>query len=208
MSLGSVYFKADYHYRADFVNRCIAIIRYSKDERRVRAYKNLVFKMMKDIVNKNICNQLNLLQNTEMKDMPDKDELIADCYIIFDKCLEKYVIKKGYNFYFYFNKSLSRNFYRDYQKEFQRSNNHVEVSEALESVNKGFHDYREPDTTELLMTQLGFNELEIRICRSRMAGQKTSEFLEENPEITNGQYSRCLKRIKEVLQHSKEEGEI
>lgn len=208
MGLESMYFKADYHYRAKFVNKCISIIRYSKDERRVRAYKNLVFKMMKDIVKKNICNYLNLLQNTEMKDMPDKDELIADCYIIFDKCLEKYVIKKNYNFYFYFNKSLSRNFYRDYQKEFQRSNNHVEVSEALESVNKGFHDYREPDTTELLMEHLGLDELEKRICRSRMLGQKTSEFLKENPEVTNGQYSRCLKRIKEVLQTSEEEGEI
>jgi hypothetical protein len=41
-----------------------------------------------------------------------------------------------------------------------------------------------------------------------MAGQKTSEFLKENPEVTNGQYSRYLKRIKEVLQTSKEEGEI
>lgn len=208
MGLESMYFKADYHYKAKLVNKWIAIIRYSPNEKRVKAYKNLVFKMMKDIVKKNIANYLNLLNNTEVKDMPDRDELVADCYIIFDKCLEKYIIKGNYNFYFYFNKSLSRNFYRDYQKELQRSNSRVEVSEALESVNKGFHDYREPDTTELLMTQLGFNELEIRICRSRMAGQKTSEFLEENPEITNGQYSRCLKRIKEVLQHSKEEGEI
>lgn len=208
MSLESMYFKADYHYKAKFVNKCIAIIRFSKNEKRVQAYKNLVFKMMKDIVKKNIANYLNLLTNTEMKDMPDRDELVADCYIIFNKCLEKYVLNKTYNFYFYFNKSLSRNFYRDYQKELQRSNNHVEVSEALATVNKGFHDYRKPDNTELIMSQLGFDELEKRICRSRMLGQKTSEFLKENPDVTNGQYSRCLKKIKEVLQQSQEREEI
>lgn len=208
MSLESVYFKKDYHYKARFVNRCIAIIRFSKNERRVQAYKNLVFKMMKDIVKKNICNYLNLLQNTERKDMlPERDELIADCYLIFDKCLDKYIINKKYNFYFYFNKSLSRNFFRDYQKELQR-NKKVEITEALTTVHQGFHDRSEPDTTELLMSQLGFDELKQRICRSRMLGQKTSEFLEENPDITNGQYSRCLKRVKEVLLKSKEKGEI
>lgn len=208
MSLESMYFRADYHYRAKFVNKCIAIIRYSNNEKRVKAYKNLVFKMMKDIVKKNIANYLNLLQNTEAKDMPDRDELVAECYIIFDKCLEKYVIKGEYNFYFYFNKSLSRNFYRDYQKELQRSNGNVEISESLEAVNKGFHDYREPDTTEMLMTHLGLDELEKKICRSRMLGQKTSEFLKENPDITNVQYSRCLKKIKEILIEAKEKREM
>ena len=208
MSLESVYFKKDYHYRAKFVNKCIAIIRFSKDEKRSKAFKNLVFKMMKDIVKKNICNYLNLLQNTYRKDtLPDIDELIADCYIIFDKCLEKYIIGKNYNFYFYFNKSLSRNFFRDYQKELQRSNR-VEITEVLETVNHGFHDNREPDTTELLMEQMYFDEVERRICRSRMLGQKTSEFLEENPDVSSGQYSKCLKHIKEILTIQKEKGEI
>lgn len=164
--------------------------------------------MMKDIVKKNIANYLNLLSSIDMKDtLPSRDELIADCYIIFDKCVEKYKLGKGYNFYFYFNKSLSRNFFRDYQKELQRSNS-VEITEALATVNSGFHDYRQLDTTELLMTHLGLTELEMRICRSRMLGQKTSEFLSENEDVTNAQYSKCLKRIKEVLIEFQEEGEI
>lgn len=208
MSLESVYFKRDYHYKAKFVNKYIAIIRFTKSEKRRKAYYNLVFKMMKDIVKKNIANYLNLLSSIDMKDtLPSRDELIADCYIIFDKCVEKYKLGKGYNFYFYFNKSLSRNFFRDYQKELQRSNS-VEITEALATVNSGFHDYRQLDTTELLMTHLGLTELEMRICRSRMLGQKTSEFLSENEDVTNAQYSKCLKRIKEVLIEFQEEGEI
>lgn len=208
MTLESVYFKKDYHYKAKFVNKCIAIIRFTKSEKRKKAYKNLVFKMMKDIVKKNIANYLNLLSGIGIRDMlPTRDELIANCYIIFDKCLEKYKLGRGYNFYFYYNKSLSRNFFRDYQKALQMSNN-VEITEALSIVNRSFHDNSSLHTTELLMIQLGFNELEMRICRSRMLGQKTSEFLEKNLDITSGQYSRGLKRIKEVLITFKEKGEI
>ena len=81
MSLESVYFKRDYHYKAKFVNKCIAIIRFTKSEKRRRAYHNLVFKMMKDIVKKNIANYLNLLSSINMKDtLPSRDELIADCW--------------------------------------------------------------------------------------------------------------------------------
>jgi hypothetical protein len=208
MSLESVYFKRDYQYKAKFVNKCIAIIRFTKSEKRRKAYRNLVFKMMKDIVKKNIANYLNLLSSIDMKDtLPTRDELIADCYIIFDKCVEKFILGKDYNFYFYFNKSLSRNFFRDYQKELQH-NNSVEITEALATVNSGFHDYHQLDTTELLMEHLGLNELEIRICRSRMLGQKTSEFLSENEDVTNAQYSKRLKRIKEVLIEFQENGEI
>jgi hypothetical protein len=208
MSLESVYFKKDYHYKAKFVNKCIAIIRFSKDEKRVNAYKNLVFKMMKDIVKKNISNYLKLLKNTYRKEtLPERDELVADCYIIFDNCLNKYIINKKYNFYFYFNKSLSRNFFRKYQKEMQR-NNGVEITEALVAVNCEFHDNSKPDTTELLMIHLGLVELEIRICRSRMLGQKMSEFLEENIDVTNNQYLKSLKKIKKVLITFQENKEI
>lgn len=206
MSLESVYFKKDYHYRASFVNKCIAIIRFTKSEKRRKAYYNLVFKMMKDIVKKNIANYLNLISSVTKDTLPTHDELIADCYIIFDKCVEKYKIGKGYNFYFYYNKSLSRNFFRDYQKAIH--NNTVRISDALSTVNPGLHDNKNLDGTELLMLHLGLDELEIRICKSRLLGQKTSEFLSENDDITQAQYSKSLKRIKEVLTLFKNRGEI
>lgn len=199
MSLESTYFKKSYRYRSKMVNKWIAIVRYSQDNKRVSSYKNLIFKMMKDVVKKNIANYLNLLRNTDVKYIPCRDELVADCYIVFDKCIEKYVLNSTWNFYFYFNKSLSRNFFRCYQKELKRSNTNVEISEALESVNKSFHVSSNPDSTELLMENLRFNEIEKRICRSKMSGQKISEFLKENKDITNSMYCSAMKRIKEIL---------
>lgn len=82
------------------------------------------------------------------------------------------------------------------------------MTEALMTVNSGFHDNKQPDTSELLLSNLGLSDLEKMICRSRMLGQKTSEFLKENADITNSQYSKSLKKIKEVLIMFQEKGEL
>lgn len=198
-NLENTYFKKNYRYRVKFVNKCLKIIRCSEKESRINAYKNLLFKMMKDIVKKNIANYLNLLRNAEVKDVPARDELVSECYIIFDKCVSGFTINKNHNFYFYFNKSLSRNFYRSYQKEVFRKNNSVEVTDVLEIVNSGFHDYREPDTMDLLMSTLQFNEIDKRICRSKLSGQNLSDFFKNNPDIRKTDYYESLKKIKAIL---------
>lgn len=69
MSLENFYFKKDYPYRVEFINRCIEIIRFSEDEKRCAAYKNLVFRMMNKIVKKNIENYLNLTRAVYNKNL-------------------------------------------------------------------------------------------------------------------------------------------
>lgn len=208
MSLESTYFKVDFFYNALLVEKYVKIIQTSKSPKRVRAFKNLVFMMMKDIVKKNIANYLNLLRNSEVEDLPERDELVADCYLIFDKCVYKFILGRGYNFYFYFNKSLSRNFFRDYQRETQHNNSTTEITDVMTIVNSSFHSSEERESVDLLMDQLGFTDLEKRVCKSRIAGQKTSEFLKSNPDITNSQYSRTLKVVKEKLNIAKENKDI
>lgn len=210
MDLESSYFKEDFAYDADLAHKCVCVVRYSKQEKKVSAFKDLLFKMMKDIVKKNIFNYLNLLSSVRGRnELPDRGELVAECYIIFDKCLDKFKItpERRFDFYFYYNKSLSRNFYRDYKKAIKNSRK-VEMTDAVETVCKGFHEYSHPDTSEMLMENLKLSDLEKKICRSRLIGQKTSEFLAENEGVTNGQYSRSLKRMKELILKHKEKGTI
>ena len=92
MNLEAKYFKCDFYYDNARVERFIEIIKSPQSSaRRQKAFKNVVFKMMKDVVKKNIRNYLNLLTNgTSIEEIPTTDELIADCYIVFDKCLEKF----------------------------------------------------------------------------------------------------------------------
>ena len=214
MGLESKYFKHDFYYDNARVERFIEIIKSpDSSPRRVSAFKSVVFKMMKDVVKKNIRNYLNLLNNgtsIDKEEIPTTDELVADCYLIFDKCLTKYKLGCGYNFYFYFNKSMSRCFYRAWMKEMNRDNSSVEIGEALETVNERFHTSKDyaSNSMSLLLGTFDFNELELRVINSRLAGQKTSEFLQANDDITHNQYSKILKGIKERIQSFKDIGEI
>lgn len=214
MGLESKYFKHDFYYDNARVERFIEIIKNpDSPPRRVSAFKSVIFKMMKDVVKKNIRNYLNLLNNgtsIDREEIPTTDELIADCYLIFDKCLTKYKLGCGYNFYFYFNKSMSRCFYRAWTKEMNRDNSSVEIGEALETVNERFHTSKDyaSNSMSLLLSTFDFNELELRVINSRLAGQKTSEFLQANTDITHNRYSKILKGIKERIQSFKDIGEI
>lgn len=209
MNLENYFFKKDYPYRVQFINKCIEIIRFSDDEKRCAAYKNLVFRMMKKIVKKNIENYLNLLQSVFNKELiPSNNELIADCYLIFNKCVERYVIDPKNNFYFYYNKSLSRNFYREYQ-HLAKTNKNIEMTDIVIANNEKLHEKTtELEITESMMKNLGMNDLEIRICVSKMEGQKSSAFLQKNKDITDSQYNKSLKHIKEILIFFHKRGEI
>lgn len=209
MTLENLYFRKDLYYDAEQVERYIGIIQASTSSKRVRAYKNLVFMMMKDIVKKNISNFLNLLRGIDSPDIPERGDLVTNCYITFDKCLEKYIVGRGYNFYFYFNKSLSRNFFREYQREMQRMNISAEVTEAtMPYVSKEMKVGAVHSSVDFVMDNLQFTPLEKKICHSKMSGQRASDFLKMNPEVTNSQYSRALKSVKNKLLLAKENNEI
>ena len=190
-------FSQTFKYRIGFVNRCIVIIRYCRDERRVSAYRNLLFRMMGALVTKNVTNYLNLLNGANVVDIPTRDEVIADCYVMFNRCLEKFVILKGANFYFYFNKSMSRNFYTLYKKSLK--DRHGGISEALNSTHPNLRTSSLADDTDITFTTCGFNELEVRISRSRLSGQRKVEFLANNPDVTPTMYGRALVHIKQLL---------
>lgn len=205
MNLEDNLFKNDYHYRSGLINRCIAIIQTSDDVRRVQALKMFVFKAMKDVVRKNITNYLNLLNGMEHPplEMPVRDALVADCYTIYDKCVSNYNLQydsdKSSNFYFFFNKSLARCFYKEYRRAY--THNHLGITDAILNANQSLrHDAEE--SVDTLVSLLGFSDREVLIINSRLSGQRTVDFLDENPDISETEYSRCLKSIKNVLRQA------
>lgn len=169
----------------------------NRSERTINGYKTFIFKAMKDIVNKNIQNYLNILNNSPCRDIPEYDEVLSECYIVFDKCLENYKVKRYNNFYFYLNKALSRNFYRCYQRELNFPN--IELSYEIEVSHPRLASHSSVDTTELLLHNLKLTEIEMTVCRSRLRGEKGTEFLRKNKEINQKQYNDALKHIKVVL---------
>lgn len=190
--------KRDYRYNRVRINSIIMRIRYGRRKpRTVQGYKTYIFKAMKDIVEKNIQNYLNLLNGSPCRDIPEYDEILSECYIVFDKCLEKYKVSKYNDFYYYFNKALSRNFYRCYHREINFPQ--TELTDEIAAVHPTLADYKNVDTTELLLHNLRLSEFEKIVCRSKLRGEKGTEFLRKNKNITQKQYNEALNKIKEVL---------
>ena len=208
MNLESLYFRKDFYYNAPLVEKSIKIIQSSDSPRRQQAFKVLVFKMMKDIVKKNIANYLNLLHNIKFPEIPERDELVADCWVVFDKCVNKFIVDRGYNFYFYFNKSLSRNFFREYYKKQKLNAANVDITEVMMIVNKSFHVRESLGSVELLLDNLQFTELERSITISKVNGQRVADFLKIHTGVTSTQYTRALRGVREKLAEAKKNKEL
>lgn len=105
---------------------------------------------------------------------------------------------------------MSRCFYRSWTKEMSRDNSHVEIGEALETVNEKFHTSADSasNSMNLFLSSFNFSALELRVIKSRLSGQKTNEFLKGNLDVTHNQYSVALKSIKSKIQNFKDLGEI
>jgi len=199
-------FRRDFIYRQKFINTCIMRIKYGhRSERTIRGYKMYIFKMMHDIIKKNICNYINLLMNgTNLTEIPKHDDVLTDVYIMFDKCLDKYKVSKGRKFYYYFNKSLSRNFYREYQRIQKRT--YSETENVEEAVHPNLRYNEDNYTVGVLMDNLGFTDTEKRIVESRLKGQYITEFLKENTDVTQIQYANAMKRMKDLILRAKKGG--
>ena len=87
-------------------------------------------------------------------------------------------------------------------------NTSAEVTEALSYVSKEMRVDAVYSGVDFLIENLQFTPLEKKICHSKMSGQRASDFLKMNPEVTNSQYSRALKSVKNKLLLVKENNEI
>jgi len=201
-------FRLNFYYDQERVERYIDVIQTTDNPLRKKGYKDLVFKMMKDIVLKNVGNYINLMNGSNL-DIPERGEIIADCYIIYDKCLEKYKTNQGFNFYFYFNKSLTRNLYTMCKElEIERNTNKVSYVEDVTIYSSRVKIDGLDSGTDLLIRTLGLTEIEQRVCRSKILGMNSADFLSENEDVTKTEYHKSLRRIKEVLSKLKERGEL
>lgn len=191
----------EYKYKRKFINACILRIRFGRrSEKTVRGYKTYIFKAMKGIVEKNIYNYMSLLNGSPCREVPKYDEILAECYIIFDNCLAKFKITKTHNFYFYFNKALSRNFYRKYDKEVNFPN--TELTEEITVVHPKLSYSPHLDTEEVLFRNLGLTKFEMRVCRSRLKGERSTEFIKRYKKVNKKRYNDALAHIRLLIRNA------
>lgn len=181
------------------VIRCVIICKKSTNLKAVEKGKLDLFKMMHKIIVKNIDNFFYLTRNHTKEIFHTKDDLISECFIVLQKCLKNFDRKRNKDFFWYFNKSLTRAMLRIVDKNY---NKHLMVDSVpqnhedfmfISSDNDGI------DFTDFYLEKLNFTVDEKRVVNSKLMKEKVSDFLEQNGDITWNKYFKCLGSIKEKL---------
>jgi len=181
------------------VIRCLIICKKSTNLGAVEKGKLTLFRMMSKIIVKNIDNFFYLTRNHNKEIFHTKDDLISECFIVLHGCLRNFDRKRNKDFFWYFNKSLTRAMLRIVDRNY---NKHLMVDRVqqnhedfvfISSNNNGI------DFIDFYLEKLNFTDDEKRVVNSKLMKEKVSDFLEQNIDITWNKYFKCLGDIKEKL---------
>lgn len=163
--------------------------------RKIERLKLDIFRMSKNIVVKNINNYLKYTRNSIVCDICNgRLEMESEAYITFSNCIEKFNTK--YDFYWYFNKALTRNFYRMFERQVQAYEKEIDYRQQ--------NAYRRAIAAnqvelEVDIYNFGFNEEDEIVLQSKLNGETKEMFTKNNPDFQISKYYNCLKKVKKVL---------
>ena len=185
-------------------NVLIIKIKKSTKEQNTLKLKKELFLMMNRIIIKNIHNYLKLSNNSPVtEECNNYFEMQSEAYIIMDKCLENFEVNIKNDFYFYFNKSLSRNFYRMFSQTIREKKRSGMVMEFISLFSSNPTNDIDSDV-EFLIDQLGFDSREKTILLSKMYNITKTKFLAKNKKFSKEDYDTVLSSVKEKLNKIKQ----
>jgi hypothetical protein len=181
--------------------------KYKSNEKRLNELRLELFAMMSKIVVKNINNYLKLCYNSPVKDESFVSyEMQSEAFLILIKCIEKFKFNKGFCFYFYYNKSLSRSFYKIFSQTIRDKENMGLVSDIIQVRSR--KSTNEHYSVEFVISQFKLDEDELRILDSKLLGQSKIDFLQANKDFNMTKYHKCNQKVKLIIQKFLENGEL
>lgn len=202
----SIFTEKNSCYNKNKANALVIKIRGTKDVGKMNKYRMELFKMMSKIVVKNINNYLKLTLHSPVKDdSNNQDEMQSEAFIVLDNCVKNYKMKADTDFYFYFNSSLNRNFYRMFSELLRKNDRLQVISDYIKVFSGDAKNYAEEDVA-FLVDQLGLTEMESRVLFSKVIQQSKQDFLKSNKKMDSQKYQICIANIKIVLTKFKDHG--
>jgi hypothetical protein len=191
----------------EIINK-IKVIRFLSENKprskKIDKMKLEIFFTMKNLVIKNINNYSKYTQNSKISELAyNSIEMENEAFIILDNCIRHFKYK--YDFYFYFNKSLSRNFYRMFSKDLRQNDKDIVYKTDLFHRKKDEFLYC---NIEIDIFNLGFDELDMIVLKSKMNDETKDVFMKNNPNFQMSKYYTCMKKIKKILTTLKENDEL
>lgn len=188
------------------VVRCLTIIKKSTNKRAVDSAKLRLLDQLNQIITKNIDNFFNIIKkNTDKEPIHTKDDMVGECYIVLQNCINLFEIKKGKYFFWYYNKALTRAFIRVIEKSYYKHRFLDQVDEKFEDTVFTVMANQEQDLAEYYLSSYGLTKVEKRVAKALINGEKLRDFLKINKDISWNKYYIILATIKKKLEPLKEE---
>lgn len=204
-------FCREYKHSPRIVNVMIRAIKrgvYNEaSEARIRC---LIFRMMKVVIMKNCNNYLRLMKNTTRRELtPEMSELITDCFDVMYTCIKNYNACGQFDFYFYFNKALSRYFFKRYQTCLATQERAVEIGDVMMAVDRKFIDSQRTNMElDLLLELIDIKGFDREVVMVKISGEKIDDFIARHPDKTKADFSRSMTRIKKIVTRLRDRGEL
>jgi hypothetical protein len=158
----------------------------------VEKHSVLLFRRMNKIIVKNINNFYFFIKNYDKECLYTKDDLVGECYIIFQKCVAGFNIRKGKDFHWFLNKSLTRGLMRILEKNYLK---HLKI-ERSDYSGVNLKCEIDLDLTKFYSKLYGLTKRERKVLRSKINMVKLKDFLEANPSFTDSEYYKLFNSIK------------
>lgn len=197
----------DPKFNRKLASKYVLVIKRGGAGKTLDAAKVNLFKLMKRIIVKNVKNYASLSRNSSVTEQCfEEEEMYAEAFIVMMKCVENFQVSKRNCFYFYFNKSLSRNFYRMFYKEVRKFEVHKEYEIfSIDTFAVNDFDY---ESLNLTIHNLGLDEFDKKVLESKLRYEKKDEFIVNNEDATVSKYYSSIRKIKDKLKKLIDNGEL
>lgn len=184
-------------YSEKSVVKSIVYIKNSTNEKLIDKHKQEIVKYTSKIILRNVANFFNQLRGLDQSKIHhSKDDIVSECYLIINNCIEKFDLRSGYKFYFYLNKSMMRGLNK-LKKESYRGESGSPFIDAIEICKFDWRTFSTEENNPLLLEKI-FTKKEVLLMQSRVQEQTIDEFI-KSIEISRTEYHKILKRIREKI---------
>jgi hypothetical protein len=186
-------------YDEDNVRRSLVVIRHAKSSRLINAHKENIMMALSQIIVKNVNNFFNLVRHTEeCRLLHEKDDIVGECYMMLEKCLQKFDINRNKNFFWYYNKSLSMGLFRLAKRVYKKDVYFKDFSDLYGGENKLMHNKIQQALDPMIM-RIDFSPEQIEYLESKINDEKIGDFLSRTG-VQRTVYTRLGKEVKVKLQ--------
>lgn len=186
-------------YSEQGVRRSIVVIRISKNKRLLDKHKEFLLRSCSTIIVRNVNNFFNLIQNVESgQKIHTQDDIVMECYIILNNCVEKFDLELESKFYFYLNKSLAQGLHKIIEKNYDKKFGRDVYLDINVVCNYKQESFSVNDSNPLLLDK-NFTKSEVLLMQSKIQEEQPESFCGKLG-ITRNEYYNLLKSIKNKLE--------